>query len=84
MTSPQALSIATTVHLSSGRSSANVVFVNLRLHIGYDMPILGLGVFQNYDCVPACLAALKDGYRFVRASYSGRNLHELTMWDEGT
>ncbi|KAM5535109.1 hypothetical protein V8D89_011195 [Ganoderma adspersum] len=49
MTSPQALSIATTARLSSG----------------YDIPLLGLGVFQNDDCVPACLAALKYGYRHI-------------------
>ncbi|PIL33887.1 hypothetical protein GSI_03593 [Ganoderma sinense ZZ0214-1] len=49
MISPQGLSIASTLRLSSG----------------YDMPVLGLGVFQNYDCVPACLAALKHGYRHI-------------------
>ncbi|KAI0656654.1 Aldo/keto reductase [Cubamyces menziesii] len=26
------------------------------------MPVIGLGVFENDDCVPACLAALQCGY----------------------
>ena len=69
MTSPQVLSISNTVHLSSGRSYVNVVDVTRaathRGHTGYDMPLLGLGVFQNDDCVPACLAALKYGYRLA-------------------
>ncbi|KAI0737585.1 Aldo/keto reductase [Daedaleopsis nitida] len=29
------------------------------------MPILGLGVFENFNCTPACLAALKCGYRHI-------------------
>ncbi|EJF64845.1 Aldo/keto reductase [Dichomitus squalens LYAD-421 SS1] len=49
MSAQKALSLAATVRLSSG----------------YDMPKLGLGVFENYDCIPACLAALKCGYRHI-------------------
>lgn len=29
------------------------------------MPMLGLGVYKNDDCEPACLAALKHGYRYA-------------------
>jgi len=29
------------------------------------MPIIGLGVYQNPNCKPACLAALQCGYRSV-------------------
>ena len=29
------------------------------------MPILALGVFENDECAPACLAALQCGYRSV-------------------
>jgi len=29
------------------------------------MPLLGLGVFENDDCGPACLAALQHGYRHI-------------------
>lgn len=29
------------------------------------MPLLGLGVYQNSDCSPACLAALNHGYRLI-------------------
>ena len=32
---------------------------------GYTVPLLGLGVYENDDCVPACLAALNHGYRYV-------------------
>lgn len=34
------------------------------------MPLLGLGVYLNKDCIPACEAALKHGYRYYR-------VHEL-------
>lgn len=37
----------------------------VKLLSGYDMPILGLGVFENDDCRPACLAALECGYRWA-------------------
>lgn len=29
------------------------------------MPLLGLGVYLNNECKPACLAALKHGYLYV-------------------
>jgi len=29
------------------------------------MPLLGLGVYLNKDCIPACEAALKHGYRHI-------------------
>ncbi len=29
------------------------------------MPVIGLGVYQNPNCKPACLAALQSGYRSV-------------------
>ena len=31
--------------------------------VGFDIPILGLGVYQNDECYPACMDALKLGYR---------------------
>ena len=33
------------------------------------MPVLALGVFENDECAPACLAALQCGYRLVRLEY---------------
>jgi len=33
-----------------------------KLLSGYDIPLLGLGVYQNDECKPACEAALKHGY----------------------
>ncbi|KAH9916484.1 Aldo/keto reductase [Fomitopsis serialis] len=40
---------------------------------GHTMPLLGLGVYQNDDCVPACLAALKHGYRHIDSARMYRN-----------
>ncbi|KDQ49722.1 hypothetical protein JAAARDRAFT_617210 [Jaapia argillacea MUCL 33604] len=37
------------------------------------MPVLGLGVYQNDDCEPACLAALKHGYRHIDSARMYRN-----------
>ena len=36
----------------------------VKLSSGYEMPVLGLGVYQNHSCIPACAAALKYGYRY--------------------
>ncbi|EPS97887.1 hypothetical protein FOMPIDRAFT_1051962 [Fomitopsis schrenkii] len=41
------------------------------------MPLLGLGVYQNDDCVPAVLAALKHGYRHVDSARMYRNEAEV-------
>ncbi|KAH9894878.1 Aldo/keto reductase [Cubamyces lactineus] len=46
---PASLSLSTTVRLSSG----------------HEVPVIGLGVFENDECVPACVAALKCGYRHI-------------------
>ncbi|EIN09065.1 Aldo/keto reductase [Punctularia strigosozonata HHB-11173 SS5] len=45
----------------------------VKLSSGYEMPTLGLGVYQNDDCVPACLAALKHGYRHIDSARMYRN-----------
>lgn len=37
----------------------------IRLSSGYNVPILGLGVYQNHSCIPAVEAALNHGYRSV-------------------
>ncbi|EIW51597.1 Aldo/keto reductase [Trametes versicolor FP-101664 SS1] len=43
-----------------------------RLSSGYDLPLLGLGVYQNDDAKPASLAALKHGYLHIdSARYYG-------------
>ncbi|EMD35717.1 hypothetical protein CERSUDRAFT_84824 [Gelatoporia subvermispora B] len=41
------------------------IATSVRLSSGFNMPLLGLGVFRNNDCIPACLAALKHGYRHI-------------------
>lgn len=45
----------------------------LKLSSGQNLPRLGLGVFQNYDCFPACEAALKCGYRQIDTAQMYRN-----------
>ncbi|KZT64083.1 Aldo/keto reductase [Daedalea quercina L-15889] len=45
----------------------------VKLQSGYTMPLLGLGVYENDDCVPACLAALKHGYRHIDSARYYRN-----------
>ncbi|KAI0942210.1 hypothetical protein AcW1_002894 [Taiwanofungus camphoratus] len=37
----------------------------VRLSSGHSMPLLGLGVFENDDCAPACTVALERGYRHI-------------------
>jgi len=37
------------------------------------MPIIGLGVYQNSSCLPACEAALKHGYRHIDTAQMYRN-----------
>ena len=37
------------------------------------MPIIGLGVYQNSSCIPACDAALKYGYRHIDTAQMYRN-----------
>lgn len=39
--------------------------LNLALCPGYDLPLLGFGVYLNNDPKPAVLAALNAGYRYV-------------------
>ncbi|KZT64077.1 Aldo/keto reductase [Daedalea quercina L-15889] len=49
----------------------------VRLSSGYPMPLLGLGVYRNGDCFPACLAALKHGYRHIDSARMYRNEAEV-------
>ncbi|KAH8110125.1 Aldo/keto reductase [Phellopilus nigrolimitatus] len=45
----------------------------IKLRSGYEMPLVGLGVFQNATCIPACEAALKHGYRHIDTAQMYRN-----------
>ncbi|KLO13400.1 Aldo/keto reductase [Schizopora paradoxa] len=49
----------------------------VKLSSGYDMPIIGLGVYQNFDCVPACEAALKHGYKMIDTAEMYRNEEDV-------
>ncbi|KAJ6625478.1 Aldo/keto reductase [Mycena sp. CBHHK59/15] len=54
---PTALSLQSTIRLSSG----------------FYMPLLGFGVYQNYDAKPSVLEAFKAGYRHVDSAQVYRN-----------
>jgi len=45
----------------------------VKLSSGYMMPVIGLGVYQNSSCVPACEAALRHGYRHIDTAQVYRN-----------
>lgn len=37
--------------------------------VGFSLPLLGLGVYENYDCYDSCIAAFEEGYRWAKTSY---------------
>lgn len=45
----------------------------VRLPGGHHMPLLGLGVYQNYDARASVLQALEAGYRHVDSAQGYRN-----------
>ncbi|RPD73750.1 Aldo/keto reductase [Lentinus tigrinus ALCF2SS1-7] len=45
----------------------------IKLPSGYELPRIGLGVYRNDDCKPACLAALKHGYKHIDSARMYRN-----------
>ncbi|TFK53850.1 Aldo/keto reductase [Heliocybe sulcata] len=49
----------------------------VKLSSGYLMPLLGFGVYQNYDAKPSCLEAFKAGYRHVDSAQVYRNETEV-------
>ncbi|OBZ72778.1 Glyoxal reductase [Grifola frondosa] len=49
----------------------------VRLLSGAYMPRLGFGVYMNDDCAPACLTALKHGYRHIDSARVYRNEVEV-------
>ncbi|EMD35716.1 hypothetical protein CERSUDRAFT_115677 [Gelatoporia subvermispora B] len=46
---------------------------SIKLLSEYEIPRLGLGVYQNSNCIPACLAALKHGYRHIDSARAYNN-----------
>ncbi|KAI0666602.1 Aldo/keto reductase [Trametes maxima] len=49
----------------------------VKLSSGYELPLVGLGVYRNDDCVPACLAALKHGYRHIDSARMYKNEEQV-------
>jgi hypothetical protein len=45
----------------------------VRLPGGYRIPLLGLGVYQNYDAKTSVLRALEVGYRHIDSAQGYRN-----------
>lgn len=56
----------------------------IKLSSGYEIPALGLGVYQNHSCIPAVEAALKHGYRCVLIFYlqATTHAHKLILLHE--
>ncbi|KAI0633831.1 Aldo/keto reductase [Trametes polyzona] len=50
---------------------------SVKLSSGYDIPVVGLGVYQNSDCSPACIAALKHGYRHIDSARMYKNEEQV-------
>lgn len=61
------LSLTSTVKLTSGKRPGDQWLYRIvhSVYAGYELPLLGLGVYQNNECKPACLAASKHGYTYV-------------------
>ena len=63
------MSIPSTVVLPGGKFFLFIMALNCTLLPHFTgvaaMPVIGLGVYQNPNCKPACLAALQSGYRSV-------------------
>jgi len=51
----------------------------VRLSSGYQMPILGFGVYQNYDARPSVLQSFDEGYRHIDSAQVYRN--EAAVWE---
>ncbi|KAH9920103.1 Aldo/keto reductase [Fomitopsis serialis] len=45
----------------------------VRLSSGYDMPLLGFGVYQNYNTKDSVIEALEAGYRHIDTAQAYRN-----------
>jgi len=48
-----------------------------RLLGGHQIPLLGLGVYQNYDARTSVLQALEAGYRHIDSAQLYRNEHAV-------
>lgn len=51
----------------------------VRLRSGAAMPVLGLGVYQNYDAKTSSLLAFKHGYRHIDSAQMYRNENAVGM-----
>ncbi|KAI0068700.1 Aldo/keto reductase [Artomyces pyxidatus] len=58
-------------------TSALTIKSAVAMSSGYTMPSLGLGVYQNDDCKPACLAALECGYTHIDSARMYRNEEQV-------
>lgn len=74
------LAIDTIVRLRSGTNLAACARSPLTLlPPGYELPLLGLGVYLNNDAKPASLAALKAGYRYERLDMSSQGSADIPV-----
>ncbi|KAF8690171.1 hypothetical protein AX14_003103 [Amanita brunnescens Koide BX004] len=47
--------------------------VHVRLSTGYRLPVLGFGVYKNYETKRTCLEAFEAGYRHIDSAQAYRN-----------
>ncbi|KAK7005646.1 NADP-dependent oxidoreductase domain-containing protein [Favolaschia claudopus] len=53
--------------------AALTIASSIRLSSGFNIPLLGFGVYQNYDARPSVLEAFKAGYRHVDSAQMYKN-----------
>jgi diketogulonate reductase-like aldo/keto reductase len=68
---------STTKAAPSAGDETLAIASTLRLSSGYTVPLLGFGVYQNYDAKPSVLEAFKAGYRHVDSAQVYRNEREV-------
>ncbi|KAL0579148.1 hypothetical protein V5O48_002829 [Marasmius crinis-equi] len=69
------LTLASKVKLSSGGQTMWNFSLKLTInrYLGHFIPVLALGVYQNYDTKPSVLEAFKAGYRHVDSAQMYKN-----------
>ncbi|KAK0485827.1 Aldo/keto reductase [Armillaria novae-zelandiae] len=67
------LTLSSNVQLSSGAFALLHWSTVPNINPGYSMPLLGFGVYQNYDATPSVLEAFTAGYRHVDSAQVYRN-----------
>ncbi|SJK97535.1 uncharacterized protein ARMOST_00787 [Armillaria ostoyae] len=65
--------LSSNVQLSSGAFAMLHWSTVANINPGYSMPLLGFGVYQNYNATPTVLEAFRAGYRHVDSAQAYKN-----------